>query len=171
VEALKEHTIPFTGLKDGEHDFQFELGDKFIANTGDEDMEGGSVTANVKLVKSPTLLVTTMVLKGVLRVTCDRCGGLMDQAIEGQQRQIFQLDSEEDIDDDELVGLPPGAHSINLTHYFYECMRLALPARRVHAPGHCDPAVEELLGQLSVEHEPVPDPRWEALNNLKNQQS
>ena len=28
--------------------------------------------------------------------------------------------------------------------------------------------VEQALGKLSVEHDPVPDPRWEALNKLKN---
>ena len=171
MEALKEHTIPFTGLKDGEHEFHFELGDDFFALTGDEDMEGGTVAADVKLVKSTTLLVTTMHLNGSLRVLCDRCGSMMDLPIIGDQLQIFQLNAEEDLDDDELVGLAPGAHSINLSHYFYECLRLALPIRRVHASGQCDPAAEEVLGQLSVEHEPIPDPRWEALNNLKNQQS
>jgi uncharacterized metal-binding protein YceD (DUF177 family) len=167
VDALKEHTIPFSGLKDGEHEFRFVLGQEFFTNTGDEDMEGGSVTAAVMLVKSPTLLVTTMHLVGTVQVQCDRCATPMEFPVDSEQRQIFQLNAEEDLDDDELVGLEPGAHSINLTHYFYECLRLALPIRHVHAPGACDPEVEAVLGKLAVEHEPVPDPRWEALRSLK----
>jgi uncharacterized protein len=168
VDALKEHTIPFSGLKDGEHEFQFELGDPFFAQAGDDDLEGGSLTADVKLIKSPTLLVTTMHVKGTVRVECARCATPMDLPVEGDQRQIFQLNAEEDLDDDELVGLEPGAHSINLSHYLYECIRLALPIRYVHPEGECDPEVEAALSKLSVEHEPVPDPRWESLKNLKN---
>lgn len=170
MEALKEHTIPFTGLKDGEHEFQFELGDEFIARTGDEDLEGCSITANVELIKSSTLLVVTMRLSGTVRVLCDHCGSQADLPFAGEQSQIFQLNAEETLDEDELVGLAPGAHSINLSHYFYECLQLTLPIRRVHAPGLCDPKAEEVLGKLSVEHELEPDPRWDALNNLKNQQ-
>lgn len=173
MDALKEHTIPFSGLKDGEHEFRFELGADFFANAGDEDLEGGSLVADVKLVKSSTLLVTTMHIQGKVRVECARCASPLDLPIDGSQRQIFQLNAEEDLDDDELVGLEPGAHSINLSHYFYECIRLALPIRYVHPDGECDPEVEARLQQLAVEHEPSrnaagPDPRWEALKNLKN---
>lgn len=168
MDAMKDHTIPFSGLRDGEHEFHFELGDGFFARTGDEDLEGGDVSADVRLVKSPTLLVTEMHIDGHVRVQCDRCATTMDQPVKGDQRQIFQLNAEEDLDSEEVVGLPPSEHSINLTHYFYECLRLALPIRHVHAPGQCDPEVEAALGRLSVEQEPVPDPRWDALKDLKN---
>ena len=88
--------------------------------------------------------------------------------VDGQQRQIFQLHGDTDLDDEELVTLDPKTHSIHLTHYLYECLRLALPARHVHEPGQCDPEVEAALGKLATEHEPAPDPRWEALKQLKN---
>lgn len=168
MEALKEHTISFTGLNDGEHDFRFELGGDFFTKASDEELEGGKLVVDVKLVKSSNLLVTNMHVEGTVRVECARCATPFDLPISGDQRQIFQLDAEEDLDDDELVGLEPGAHSINLSHYLYECIRLALPIRYVHPPGECDPEVEAKLKQLSVEHDPIPDPRWEALKNLKN---
>lgn len=168
MEALQEHTISFTGLSDGEHEFRFELGDSFFSKASDEDLEGGSLVVDVKLVKSTHLLVTTMHVEGTVRVECARCASPLDLPVSSDQRQIFQLDAEEDLDDDELVGLDPGAHSINLSHYLYECIRLALPIRYVHPQGGCDPEVEATLQKLSVEHEPLPDPRWEALNKLKN---
>jgi uncharacterized metal-binding protein YceD (DUF177 family) len=37
----------------------------------------------------------------------------------------------------------------------------------VHPAGQCDPEVENALGNLTVEHEHVPDPRWDALKQLK----
>lgn len=171
MDPLKEYDIPFTGLKDGEHEFQFELGSAFFEATGEEEFEGGQVRVNVRLDKSPTMLVTNIHMEGPVALRCDHCNGPLEFTLKGDQRQIFQLTGEEEYDDDELVTLDARAHSVNLTHYLYECMRLAVPARHVHPAGQCDPEVEQVLGKLSIEHEPVPDPRWEALNKLKNPDS
>lgn len=167
MDALKEHTIPFSGLKDGVHEFRFELAEAFFAGTQDEDLEGGLLEAIVTLTKSPSLLVAEMHIEGPVRMRCDRCAAPMELQVSADQRQIFQLNAEEDLDSDEVVGLPPGEHSINLTHYLYECLRLALPIRHVHPPGQCDPEVEAVLERLAVDQEPAPDPRWDALKNLK----
>lgn len=168
MEALQEHTIPFTGLKDGQHGFRFDLGDSFFSAAGEEEFEGGAVTVNVTLDKTPSLLVAHLHAAGTVSVRCDHCNAPMDLPLNGDQRQIFQLHGDPALDDDELVTLDPKAHSINLTHYLYECLRLALPARHVHPPGQCDPDVEAALGRLASEHEPAPDPRWAALQQLKN---
>lgn len=165
--ALDEHTINFTGLKDGEHEFQFDLDKRFFEQTGDEDLEGGHLAAVVKLDKRGNLMVANIHLEGTVEVLCDHCNAPLSLPTIGDQRQIFQLNAEEDLDDDELVGLDAHAHSINLSHYFYECLRLALPARRLHPPGGCDPEVEAVLDKLRVDDIPAPDPRWEALKQLK----
>ena len=167
MEALKEHNIPFTGLKDGQHQFQFELGQAFFDATGEEEFNGGDMHVDVTLDKTPTMLVTHIQVDGTVTTTCDHCNAALDLRVKGEQRQIFQLHGEDQFDDDELVALDAKAHSINLSHYIYECLRLALPARRVHAPGECDPEVDAVLGKLSVEHEPVTDTRWDALKQLK----
>lgn len=169
MEALADHTIAFTGLKDGQHRFDWVLGQDFFDAAHEEEFDGGAVGVRVTLDKSATLLVANLHISGTVRTTCDHCAAPLQLPVEGDQRQIFQLHGESDVDDEELVVLDPKAHSINLTHYIYECLRLALPARHVHAPGQCDPEVEAALGKLRVEHEPVPDPRWDALNQLKQQ--
>jgi len=170
MEALKEHTIAFSGLADGAHEFKFNLDPEFYTATGDEDLNGGQVTVDVKLEKSNTLLVADMHLKGTLALHCDRCDGPLDFPIDGKQQQIYRLTGEDDFEDDELVSLDSRAHSINLTHYIYECLRLALPIRHVHPTGQCDPEVEQVLNKLEVDHDPHPDPRWEVLKDLKDKQ-
>lgn len=168
MEALAEHTIAFTGLKDGVHDFDFVLDDPFFAATGMEEFRGGRVNAHVTLDKSISLLVVNIHVDGHVDMLCDHCNGPMQQPVKGDQRQIFKLTEETDLDDDELVGVDPQANSINLTHYLFECVSLHLPIRHVHPPGQCDPEVDQALAKIQVEHEPVPDPRWEALKALKN---
>lgn len=169
MEALAEYTIAFTGLRDGQHQFDWELDQAFFDATHEEEFQGGNIHVKLTLDKSALLLVANLHVAGTVSTTCDHCAAPLDLPVEGNQRQIFQLHGDPDQDDEELVVLDQKASSINLTHYIYECLRLALPARHVHAPGQCDPEVESALGNLSVEHEPIPDPRWDALNQLKQQ--
>ena len=167
VEALADHTIAFTGLKDGQHTFEWRLGQEFFQAAHEEEFRGGDVLVSVILDKSPTLLVAHIRARGTVSTTCDHCAMPFEMPIAGEQRQVFQLHGEADPDDDELVTLDAKAHSINLTHYIYECLRLALPARHVHPEGQCDPEVDAVLNRHAIAHEPVPDPRWDALKNLK----
>ena len=170
MDALQDHTIAFTGLKDGEHAFQFVLEQPFFDASGEEEWEGGHVIVDVAMDKSALLLVCNLHTTGHVTLRCDRCNAPLEFPLDGQQRQIFSLTGGEETDDDEFVSLSDKAHSINLTHYIYECLRLALPIRHVHASGQCDPEVEKVLNQLIVDHEPIPDPRWDALKELKNQE-
>ena len=169
MEPLQDHTIAFSGLKDGTHTFQFTLEQPFFDASGEEEWEGGNVTVDVTLDKSTSLLVANIHTTGPVALRCDHCNAPLDFPVDGKQRQIFSLLGEEQYDDDELVSLDDRSHSINLTHYIYECLRLALPIRHVHPPGQCDPEVEKVLSKLIVEHEPIPDPRWEVLKELKNE--
>lgn len=172
MEALREHTIKFAGLKDGAHAFDFTLGDAFFQATGMEEYAlGGAVNAHVALDKSEHLLVTNITVDGYVNMPCDHCNEPMRQPVKGEQRQIFKLTEETGIEDEELVALDVHASEVNLTHYLFECISLHLPFRHVHPPGQCDPAVEAALKNIHVENEPTPDPRWEALNALKERKN
>jgi uncharacterized metal-binding protein YceD (DUF177 family) len=101
-------------------------------------------------------------------VHCDRCAAPLGLRVSGSQRQIFRLNSTEEFDDEELVGLEAGATAVNLTHYIYECLRLALPSRHVHPPGQCDPDVAAVLERITVDRQAT-DPRWNILDQLKTE--
>ena len=78
MEPLKDHTIEFTGLKDGQHEFQFVLDQPFFDASAEEEWQGGQVTVDVTLDKSTTLLVTHLKANGTVRVHCDRCDGPLE---------------------------------------------------------------------------------------------
>jgi uncharacterized protein len=169
MEALPEHTIQFSGLKDGSHTFEFTLGTPFFHATGMEEYElGGNVKAKVDLDKSEYLLVANIHVDGYVTMPCDHCNARMDQPVSGDQRQIFKLTDEQGIDDEELVALDVHAHEVNLTHYLFECISLHMPIRHVHPEGQCDPEVDQAFQRIKVDHDPEPDPRWDALKALKD---
>ncbi|MBK8947517.1 MAG: hypothetical protein IPM68_01240 [Flavobacteriales bacterium] len=88
VQALKDHSIEFVGLKDGLHDFRFVLDDAFFAAAADEELHGGACTVDVKLDKNPNLLVADP-HRG------HRAHGLrplqrpLDQPVDGKLRQVY----------------------------------------------------------------------------------
>ena len=168
MQALKDHSIEFVGLKDGLHDFRFVLDDAFFAAAADEELHGGACTVDVKLDKNPTLLVADLHIAGTVRMDCDHCNAPLDQPVDGNLRQVYHLNGRQRFDgDDDVIGLDPADHAIQLSHPMYECLRLALPARRVHAPGGCDPAVDSILNEQHA-GPAGNDPRWSALNALKD---
>lgn len=170
MDPLQEHTIAFTGLKDGRHEFRYGIGDDFFAAAGEDEIQGGDLRATVELDKSPSMLVANIHVEGTVDVLCDHCNAPLAHPVKGDQRQIFRLHGPEGFSDDEEVEvLDAGAHTINLTHYLYECIRLAMPIRRVHPEGQCDPEVSLDDTPDSDERPADPDPRWAALNALKDQ--
>jgi uncharacterized metal-binding protein YceD (DUF177 family) len=169
MDALKDHTINFSGLKDGLHAFEFDLDGAFFKAAADEELEGGNAKATVQLDKNPTMLVADIHIVGTVDVLCDHCNAPLAYPVDGRLREVFHMNGRQSFEgDDEVIGLDPDDHAINLSHPFYECIRLALPIRRVHPAGQCDPAVDALLArQQQQDPNTGSDPRWAALNALR----
>ena len=70
---LSQYTIPFSGLKEGEHLFDFIADDRFFAGFEESEITKGSVAVQVKLEKRSTYLRLSFALKGEVELICDRC--------------------------------------------------------------------------------------------------
>ena len=79
-------------------------------------------------------------------------------------------------DDGDIVIVPEQDGDLNIAWYLYEFIALALPMKRVHAPGKCN---REMAGQLGTHMRGEKnndegddtsfemDPRWEGLKNIQ----
>ena len=56
MKPLKEFVIPFVGLKEGEHHFEFKVDDTFFEYFEYEDFNNVDVVVNMSLNKKATLL-------------------------------------------------------------------------------------------------------------------
>ena len=73
---------------------------------------------------------------------------------------------------DELLILPHGAYKIDVAHYIYEMVVLAIPHKKVH-PSVIDGTLKSEILQKLKELEPdkkqvseLTDPRWDKLRDL-----
>jgi uncharacterized metal-binding protein YceD (DUF177 family) len=164
--ALDEYRVPFTGLKDGHHVFEFHLGDQFFEAFEYSEIDGADIQVHTELEKSANMLVFNTVLKGSVSVDCDRCTELIRQEVEGEFQLVVKFGPETGSTDEDVLVLGPQEYQVDLSHYFYEYAHLSLPARRVHPDvSQCNQDVLKKLDEMRVESDS--ESHWIAIKDME----
>lgn len=153
VKTLNEYKIPYTGLKTGLHDFDFQLGEKFFSEFEYSQIQTANIDVRVVLEKQSTMIVIHAELTGKVKTECDRCGDDCTVSVKGSNRLIVKFGDQTNRQDDEILILGPNEHQIDLAPVLYEFAHLALPLRRVHLNSEdCNQDVLIKLNDFLVEN-------------------
>lgn len=143
------YDIPFVGLKNGTHEYTYEIGDTFFEESTYAQIQAGQLTAHLSLEKKETMLIGQYTVAGKVTLDCDRCNAPMDLQIQGDMKLIYKFSLHEE-DDEMLVVIHPDEHQINVESALYELIMLSLPLRKIHPTGSCDEAMWELIQQYTI---------------------
>ena len=174
MRKYKEFEVPFSGLKQGKHSFEFQIENKFFESFEYDEFNSAAIDLQVTLNKMSTMMELAMEAKGNINVNCDVTNEPYDQEITGTLELVIKFGEEFNDDDDELLIIPHGEHQINIAQYVYEMLVLAIPSKRVH-PGVLDGTLESDALKKLEELQPKEvkeqkgedtDPRWDALKKL-----
>ena len=175
MKELKEFTIPFVGLKLGEHRFDFKIDKSFFENFEYEEFNSVDIKLDVLLNKKNTMLEFTMAFEGFVNVNCDITNEPFNLKIEGDFHFVVKFGEEFNDENEALITIPHGSYEFNIQQYIYESIVLAIPTRRIH-PGIEDGTLksdilnklEELRPTLNdiLEEGETTDPRWDELKKL-----
>ncbi|WGK65863.1 YceD family protein [Croceiramulus getboli] len=175
MKDLKIFTIPFVGLKEGSHAFEFDLGDSFFAHFDYDDFNHMDLAGALTLVKKSTMLELRFAVNGQAEVNCDLTNEPYDQPMSGTYDLVIKFGPEFNDEHEDILILPHGEFEINVAHYFYELAVLSMPNKRVHpgvADGSLDSEVLKKLEELSIDNRQIAskeqeiDPRWDELKKL-----
>lgn len=147
---LREFIVPFTSLKYGEHTFSFTLNDSFFAHYEHSLIESGTITIDMVLRKSETMMSSDYLVNGKVNTTCDRCNDPIEIEIEDEFKLVFKFGHEQS-DNEELIILPPESYQLELADYFYEFVNVLRPNRVVHPEGLCNEEMVEVLKKYILE--------------------
>ena len=64
MKLLDAYDIPWKGLSNGCHDFDFEIDDRFFGEFGDSGIQGGRMKAEVRMEKSAAMLLLHVTIEG-----------------------------------------------------------------------------------------------------------
>jgi len=176
MKPLKLFLLPFTGLKVGKHQFDYQINDSFFDAFEYSLAKKGNCEVILNLEKQDTMLILDFIIKGKILLNCDKCLGKYYQVIDSKDRLIAKFSHEDLVNStDEVVVLNKNESEIDVSAFIYEMINLAVPYVSVcDNPGqleNCDIEILNKIENLSadkISNDTINNSPWEILKNIKN---
>ncbi len=182
MKKFREFDISWTGLKEGEHSFQYELDDeklKALEFTND-DFTNVNTHINLSFDRHHNFFELLFDFDGSLDCNCDRCGDPLHLDIWDEFKLIVKLvetpeeaDHMNEEEDNEIVYIARSQPSINVFQWLYEFLILSIPIQKIHdndesGESLCNPKALEML--RAMEEQTIKNNKtWKGLDNLKKE--
>jgi uncharacterized metal-binding protein YceD (DUF177 family) len=180
MKKLAAFLIPFVGLKQGKHEFEYTIDREFFEHFEYDDFNSANVKIDLLFEKKSTIMELTFKATGVVNVNCDLTNEPYNQPIDAELTLVVKFGDSYNDDNEELLVLPHSEYQLNVAQYIYELIVLSVPLKRVH-PGVLDGTLKsevlEKLEELSPKEDydndendngEEIDPRWNKLKKLLN---
>jgi uncharacterized protein len=175
MHPLDRFKIEFGALGEGEHEFEFEVNDKFFEQYENSPVEHGNLDVLVTVNKDAGMMLVDFTIEGVVTLPCDRCADDLELELSGFNELVVKFGTTEEEESEDVIVLPPKEHVLNVAQYIYEYITVMIPIRNVHPDDElgnstCDPETLKELKRLRIhdktEEEIKSDPRWDILKNI-----
>ena len=171
MKSLSPYLIKFSGLKEGIHLFNYELGNKFFKNFDYYDFLDAKLFAKLELEKQSTLLNLKISFNGEIEVQCDVSMESFNLDLETEHAVVVKFKDDIISTDDKVIFMPAGSHSIDVSHLIYESIILAVPQKKVHPGVENGSLKSEIVEKLEAlkpkkNFKEKTDPRWDKLKDL-----
>ena len=149
--------IPYVGLKNGLHQFTFNITDDFFKNYGIQEFTNADLILKLDFLKNPNLFLLDTQIEGSLLTACDRCCNDLKIEIFNDYKLIVKMVTnpmemnQQEADPDILYIAFNDSH-LNLSDLFYEYIELSIPTIKYCSDFEnmqCDEKTLEILKKLS----------------------
>jgi len=178
VSHLTNYSIPIKGLKQGIHELEFEITNRFFSDFEESEITNGKLVAKVILEKNSTFIKLEVHIQGEVAVICDRCLEEFNTKVDANGTLYVKFSEREknEAENDDLVFLLPSESELDIKQPLYDWICLSLPVRRVHPNDKkgkplCNPDMLKRLQEFTVTEEPTvegADDWKKKLNELKS---
>lgn len=175
MKPFKEFTIQFVGLKQGKHNFEYEIGKSFFDVYEYDEFNDVNIQLELVLNKKTTLLELHFKATGSVNINCDVTNEPFDQHINNAFDLVIKFGETFNNDAEDILIISHSEYEINIAQYIYELIVLSVPTKRVH-PGVIDGTLDSDILKKLEELQPKEekdkknnkdtDPRWDTLKKL-----
>jgi uncharacterized protein len=165
-----KYEVEFSGLANGAHDFEWDLEAAFFEDRNSEEISDAKLNAALRMEKNDRMLNLAFSISGKVKTICDHCGDDVWLDLSFEEELIARFATKTDFSNDEVIFLGNSEFKLDVSQFLYEFTSLNLPSKRLHEPDECNPEVEHYFDDQEQveEEEKEKDPRWKALEKLKN---
>lgn len=129
MKALIGYIIPFSGLKNGIHHFDFKVDKNFFKHFDDSLIDESKFNVQLAFDKQPTMFVLDFSFEGMIPTVCDRCADNFGLPIKGNQHLIVKMRLEPG-EEDEIIYIRDIEIDLDVAPMIYEILHLNLPLKR-----------------------------------------
>lgn len=170
MNSLNAYSIPLSGLKDGMHQFDYQIDSDFFKQFPETPIAKGVFKVHIDFDKKPTMIDVLIDFQGTMSTPCDRCLVDMQLPIAGQERLLVKY-SDDSKEDTEVVYIPFETADLNIAKYIYEFVCLAIPLIKTHDLSKDTTCDEKMLDYLDAaeekESKTQENPIWDQLKDIK----
>ncbi|MRJ07864.1 DUF177 domain-containing protein [Ornithobacterium rhinotracheale] len=182
MDKIKNYDVQFSGLKEGEHQFKFEIKQSFFdLFTFEQEFQKPNIQVDLNLIKKSTFLELQFKLNGEVELICDITNEPYTQPIDGEMEIVVKFGEDFDDSDDEVLILPHGEYKVNVAQLIFELTLLSIPLKHINPDVDSEEMIEalDLLDQYAPEDDDYEDfdeevdddeedidPRWNKLKDL-----
>jgi uncharacterized metal-binding protein YceD (DUF177 family) len=166
-------TIPISGLKEGSHSFDFEIGNEFFDLFEESEIRKGELKASVEADRRASHIDIMIRIDGTVMISCDRCLGIFSLPLSCENRLLVKFGKLHVESDPDIISMAAEEDELDLSQYFYEYILLSLPIQRLHPSDEsgnstCDPEMIKRLNEHIINDDIGTDPRWDELKKIMN---
>lgn len=171
MDLLKNYDIDISKLNLGQHDFHFQIEDKFFELFDYSFIDHGSLSVDILLDKKTSYIDLAFSIKGDIQLICDRSLDPFDFDFETENEIVLKYGEEAQELSDEVEMIPSNIQVYNVARYIYEFISVAIPMKKLHPRYANEPAEDQIIFSSQVDDDVEIsdiDPRWSELKKLKN---
>ena len=174
----REFEIAFVGLKPGNHEFQYEIDDRFFEEFGPQDFTQCKALVKLELEKNSSFLLLKFEVGGTLEVMCDRCGNTLPLDLWDEFEMLVKMTDDPEImnnqeEDPDVFYISRTESHLYLKNWIYEFINLSIPMHKMCKENemggpNCNKEVLARLAKLNPQ--PAEDKSiWKDLDKFRNE--
>jgi len=176
--ARRDYDIAFVGLKQGIHEYQYQVNDKFFEAYQQQDFRNCKANIKLTLDKQNGFMLLKFEIGGMLEVACDRCGSTtLPMNLWDEFNVVVKLAEEPDNmneqeEDPDVYYIGRGESHLHIADWIYEFVNLSIPMQRMCSEEKmgsqfCNNDVLDMLKKGEDEPNQVENPIWKGLEKIK----
>ena len=172
----EEFKLRISGVERGKHSFSIDCDNAFFEIAEIPDLHEGDVKLQIEMDISDKIVTLDFHFKGYVTLPCDRCMEPVNIDLDFTDNLIVKLMPwiEEPEEEDNLWIVNENTYELDLFHFVYESISLALPTQILHPDDEngnstCNPEILKKLEELTPHENTMGDidPRLAALKDIK----
>lgn len=174
MDYLNTYKIPVNSLKEGIHEFDFQVDEVFFKQFEHTEVISGKLRISVQCERRTHLMTLQFNISGTIRLICDRCLEEFEKFINITNTLIVKLGNKHLEESADVIIIPATDDDINIAEFIFEYIELSIPITKSHPYDEndnptCNPETLKKLEQYTMHIKPENyfDPRWDMLKNIK----